>query len=274
MELEIITIYCICEDLLTSVNHQDDPQSRMNTAEIMTTALTAAQFFAGNHEWSRKFMLESGYIPDMLSKSQFNRRLHQVPESLWQSFMDILAQVAHSDNPLKTYLIDSFPVHVCRNIRIKNCHIYQDEEFRGYNASKKEYFYGLKVHLLISESGIPVEIFLSPGSYSDTSSLYDFAFLLPKDSYVHGDKAYNVYGVEDELKNRDIHLMPVRKNNSLRRYDSLIDQGIKYIRKKIESVFSVIEQKFPSHIHAVTSRGFELKTLLFVLAYGIQAAVL
>ena len=44
--------------------------------------------------------------------------------------------------------------------------------------------------------------------------------------------------------------------------------------KKIETVFSLIEQKLPAHMHAVTSRGFELKTLLFLLACAVQAAVL
>ena len=101
---------------------------------------------------------------------------------------------------------------------------------------KKYIFYGLKVHLLISESGIPVELFFSPGAYSDISSLYDFTFPLPEGSYVHGDKAYNVYEVEDDLKDRGIHLMPVRKKHSKRKYDSLTGRGIRYIRKRIESV--------------------------------------
>ena len=168
MEIEIITNYCLCDDLLISVGHKDDPQSRMSTAEVMTTALTAAAFFSGGHEKAGCFLGEYGLIPDMLSKSQFSRRLHRIPESLWRTFMEMNARAA--DNPLKTYLIDSFPVPVCRNIRINNCRIYQNEEFRGYNAGMKEYFYGLKAHLLITEDGIPAEMFLSPGSYPDVAS--------------------------------------------------------------------------------------------------------
>jgi len=61
----------------------------------------------------------------------------------------------------------------------------------------------------MTESGIPVEIFLSIGSYSNTNSLYDFSF--PDGSVVYGDKAYNA---EDELEQSGIHLNPVRKKNS------------------------------------------------------------
>ncbi len=118
------------------------------------------------------------------------------------------ARTVHSNNPLKTYLIDSFPVPVRRhNIRIKNSRIYQEEEYRGYNASKRVYFYGLKVHLPISESGIPAELFFSPGAYPDTSSLYDFTSPLPEGGCIHGDKAYNLCDIEDELKDRRIHFM-------------------------------------------------------------------
>lgn len=272
MEEEITTTYCICYDFLRAIGYKEQPQSQMNTAEILTTALVAAYYFGGNHETSRIFLQEHRYILRMLSKSQFNRRLHQIPEELWRCIFGILAQIAHASNPTKTYLIDSFPVPVCQNIRIQRCRIYPEERFRGRQVSKKVYFFGLKVHLLVSESGIPVEIFLSAGSYSDTSTLYDFEFNLPKGSYIYGDKAYNVYEVEDELTQRDIHLMPIRKKKSHRGYEFPIEQGIRYVRKKIESYFSVIQQRFPKHIHAVTAKGFELKTILFVLAYAFQTA--
>jgi hypothetical protein len=135
------------------------------------------------------------------------------------------------------------------------CKIYKDECFRGRISSRKEYF-------------------LSPGPYSDTNSLYDFSFPMPSGSVVYGDKAYNSYNIEDELKQSDIHLNPVRKNNSKRKYESFIGDGVKFIRKRIESAFSVIAQRFPVHIHAVTSHSFELKVFLFILAYGIEKTMM
>ena len=269
--MEIITIYSITEEFLKALGYKDDTQTIMSTAEVITTAFVAARYYGG----SREFLSEHGYITRMLSKSRFNRRLHKIPVYVWRGFMELLAQIAHLNNPLKTYLIDSFPVPVCHNIRIKRCKIYNHESYRGWNESKKEYFYGLKVHLLVSETGIPVEIVLSTGNYSDTSSVYDFSFSLPENSYVHGDKAYNVYEVEDQLcEEKKINFMPIRKKNSKRNYEFVFAQGIRYIRKKIESTFSCILQWFPKHIHAVTNTGFELKILLFIITYGIHASIL
>lgn len=57
------------------------------------------------------------------------------------------------------YLVDSFPASVCENIRIPRTRIYGAEEgpserFQGYIASKDEYFFGVKVHLLVTTWGI------------------------------------------------------------------------------------------------------------------------
>ena len=41
-------------------------------------------------------------------------------------------------------------------------------------------------------------------------------------------------------------------------------------RKRIETAGSLIEQRFPKSIHAVTSQGFELKVALFVVAYSLD----
>ncbi|MGX9727052.1 MAG: hypothetical protein ACTFAK_06935 [Candidatus Electronema sp. VV] len=58
-------------------------------------------------------------MPAMLSKSQFSRRLSSIPESVWRGLTKQLAMPFHEMNSLKIYLADSFPVPVCRNIRIR-----------------------------------------------------------------------------------------------------------------------------------------------------------
>lgn len=72
MTLQVITIYCTCDDFLQAAGWRDDAQAQMTTAEVMTVSLVAAAIFDGNQEKSRRFLQEHGYIPTMLSKSQFN----------------------------------------------------------------------------------------------------------------------------------------------------------------------------------------------------------
>lgn len=60
---------------------------------------------------------------------------------------EILGQAYKQHNTDAKYLIDTFPIPVCDNIRIRRCRLYQGEAFRGYIPSKRRYFYGLKIHL-------------------------------------------------------------------------------------------------------------------------------
>src|SRR5215813_11830130 len=214
MDDKIIATFCLCDDLLKAMHHQENRQCQMNDAEILTTACTAALFFRGNHESARAMLKQHGYIPDMLSKSRFNRRLHRMREICLAVF-DLLAQTWKTRNTEAIYVIDSLPIAVCDHIRIRRSKIYAHEDFRGYQASKKRYFYGLKMPLMVTQDGHPVECFLTPGGFGDVDALKYYASALPDGSIIYADKAYNDYESEDLLKEGEpIHLLPMRKKNS------------------------------------------------------------
>ena len=270
MDDKIIATFCLCDDLLKAMRHQEDRQCQMNDAEIMTTAFVASLFFRGNHESARAMLQQYGYIPHMLSKSRFSRRLHRIRE-LFIVLFDLLAQTWKTLNTDAIYVIDSIPITVCDNIRIRRSKIYSDEDFRGYQASKKRYFYGLKVHLMVTKDGQPVECFLTPGSFGDVDALKSYAYELPDGSTIYADKAYNDYEIEDLLKEVDhIQLIPMRKKNSKRALPPSISFVQSYHRKRVETAGSLIEQLLPKSIHAVTPQGFELKVALFVIASSLN----
>ena len=130
MDDKIIMTFCLCDDLLKAMHHQEDCQCQMNDAEIMTTALVASLFFRGKHESARAMLQQLGYIPHMLSKSRFSRRLHRLKE-LFIVFFDLFAHIGKILNKEAIYVIDSFPIAVCDNIRIRRSKIYSKEDFRG-----------------------------------------------------------------------------------------------------------------------------------------------
>ena len=77
MHIKIILIYCICDDFLSAFGLNDDKQCRMTSAEILTVAIVSALFFNGNFARTRLILKHDGYIPNMLSESRLNRRLHE-----------------------------------------------------------------------------------------------------------------------------------------------------------------------------------------------------
>jgi hypothetical protein len=269
MDIQIILVYCLCADLLKALHHHEDRQCTMSDAEVMTTALVSALYFSGNYEHARKLLQEQGYIPRMFSKSQFSRRLHRL-DHLFVALFQLLGATFKQLNEESVYVIDTVPIAVCDNYRIRRNKLYQDESYRGYQASKKRYFYGLKIHLLVTKDHQPVEFFLSPGSFSDTSGLEHFDFDLPAGARVFADKAYNYYLVEDLLKEAGIELVPDRKHNSQRPLPPWLRFLLRHFRNQVETAGSLIERLLPKSIHAVTAKGFELKVILFTLASSIN----
>ena len=270
MDETITATYCLCDDLLKAIRHQEHPQGQMNDAEVMTTAFTAALFFRGKPESARTLLKQYGYIPHMVSKSRFSRRLHRLTE-IFVMLFTLLGQTWKTLNTNNIYVIDSLPIAVCDNIRIRRSKIYTDEKFRGYTASKKRYFYGLKIHLMVTQDGQPVECFLTHGGFGDVDALKSYADELPDGSIIYADKAYNDYKIEDLLKEVDhIELIPIRKKNSTRALPPEVSFVQHYYRKMVETAGSLIEQLLPKSIHAVTSQGFELKVALFVIAYSLN----
>lgn len=271
MDDKIIATFCLCDDLLKAIHHQEDCQCQMNDTEIMTTALIASLFFRGNHESARALLKQHGYIPHMLSKSRFSRRLHRI-KALFIILFDLLGNMWKTLHTDAVYVIDSLPVAVCDNIRIRRSRIYSKEDFRGYQASKKRYFYGLKIHLMVTQDGQPVECLLTPGGFGDVDALKYYAYELPNGAIIYADKAYNDYEIEDLLKEvNHIDLLPMRKKNSKRALSPSVTFVQSYYRKRVETAGSLIEQLLPKSIHAVTSQGFELKVALFVIASSLNS---
>ena len=136
MDYQIILVYCLCADLLKALLHREDIQCQMSDAEVMTTGLVAALYFGGKHKLACTFLQEQGYIPNMVSKRQFSRRL-QLLDYLFLTLFRVLGESFKALNEESVYIIDSAPVAVCDNIRIRRNKIYSDKEHRGYQAIKR-----------------------------------------------------------------------------------------------------------------------------------------
>ena len=272
---QIVAIYCLCDDFLRAWGHKDAPQAKVTTAEVMTVSLVAVTLFSGNQERSRCFLKEHGYIKRMPGKGSLNRRLHKIPEATWQALFGLLARAHTQAQEAQEYAVDSLPVPACDNYRIRRSRLYPLREhggaFRGYVASKRRYFYGLRVHLLMTTGGLPVEVMLAPGSEADIAAFRRLPLALPPGSRIFADAGYLDQHEEALLAEAGLRLVAQRRGNSKQPLPPWVSYIARHERKRIETVFSQIAAALGRTIHAVTPRGFELKVFLTVLAYTITA---
>ena len=265
---KIISIFCLIDDILQGINHVEDVRRQVSDSEIILTAIVSSTSFYGNHSSAIKFMKQYGFIPKMLDKSRFNRRLHKVGKLLYELFEIVSSYYKDLCCELH-YIIDSFPVAVCNNMRISNCKILKDKKWRGYTASMRNYFYGVKVQLLTTKDGIPIAFHFTPGKTGDAKALGKMIDKLPAEASLYGDSAYTDYGLEDFARERKCILLKIQRKSNAKSIDTSEQKYEKQKKKKrVETAISDIKKMFPRTIHAVTLEGFLIKLTLFV--FGLQ----
>ncbi|MCG8332543.1 MAG: IS982 family transposase [Chitinophagales bacterium] len=269
MEDFTIAIYCFVDDYLKDRHLKEGARRKLSDAQIITTAIVAARYFSGNFVKARLYLKEAHQF-DFPDKSNFNRHLHRLAPTISSLFF-ALGQTLKELNLSSQYMIDSFPVAVCRNIRIKRCKLLKGKAYRGENLSKREYFYGFKVQVITTLEGLPVEYFICAGSYHDITAFKSMNIDLPPQSELFADSAYIDYELEDYYKELElIDLLAVRKSNSKRPDHPAMEFIKKFMRKRIETTFSEITAFFPRKIHVVTIQGFILKVVLFIFAFTLD----
>jgi IS5 family transposase len=79
------------------------------------------------------------------------------------------------------------------------------------------YFYGIKVQLITTANGIPVEFCIVPGGQADIKDLHQLPLSFQEGSELYADAAYTDYQIEDMLADQGIQLRSHRKENSRRK---------------------------------------------------------
>jgi len=71
-EVQVIAIYCFCDDFLKSKGYKDWPNVKMSLAEIMLIYIVATRFFYGNIERAYTTLKDNKYISKPISRGQLN----------------------------------------------------------------------------------------------------------------------------------------------------------------------------------------------------------
>jgi len=273
-ELKDVLVYTIVDDYLKNCKHYQQAKCsafgkpvKLTDSEIIYIYVMSCMEYGGNLDLALQSLYRHRVIKQELSRSQYNRRLHRLSGVIYEIF-GLLSEICKNCNT--SYAIDSFPLPVCHNIRISRCKLVQGCSYRGYNSSKRVYYYGFKVHLIVACDGSIVEFDFFPAAHSDIASFGLLGFDLPEKSSLYADKAYNHYQREDELIEAGIDFQPIRKENSKKPDNCFIYNWLKSDRRKhVETQISVLESRFSRTIHAVTQAGFFLKVIGFIIAHNL-----
>src|SRR3954463_6855217 len=92
------------------------------------------------------------FFPDLGSYQAFARQCAAL-SLIKQRILNLLFPASDT-----IHLLDGFPIPVCHACRGHRCRTFRGEAVWGYGATKKEPFYGLRGHLVITLAGTAVAV--------------------------------------------------------------------------------------------------------------------
>jgi hypothetical protein len=264
----IVTSYVVIDDVLKAIGHTDDIRTHVSSAEILTVAIVAAKYFQNHHERALCLLQQTHYLPK-LSISRFNRRLHALQEVL-MLIVSLLGEILATG---KVFVIDTTPVPVCKRVRAERCRKVQGDDYLGYCASKREFYFGWQLHLVCDTAGVPVTFELLPAKWDELTLVQALLSPLPEGSSVVADKGY-ISDQDQQLSyiNGRVRLIPKQRRNMTgnTKEDTAL---IRAHRSRIETVNGQLEKMGLQRLHARTNPGFALKVLASLLALTFTNAI-
>jgi hypothetical protein len=242
----------------------------LSDAELLTLAVMSALLgYTSERRWLRRVDRDfRGLFPYVPRQSGYGKRL-RAASSLLTGMVRVLARDTSlwSDD---VWLVDSTPVGCgCSRETAKRSDLAGWAQY-GYCASHSRYFWGLRLHLVCTLSGLPILFALTGAKADERETLRDMLDTAPDVTACHpgqtiiADKNYYGREFENDLTERHLNLLrPARKGEPERAGAHLF----KPLRQVIESINQTFKGQLDLERHGgKTPAGVTVRVLIRILA--------
>jgi hypothetical protein len=196
----LLEAYCLIDDLLKDVIppgglRQRGPAPLLSDAEAITIGI-AGEFFgldADKHIYThfRRHYLAEFPTLGRLSRCSFVRQLANLWQVMGRIHQRLLGSFDLTDPVIPTalWLIDSFPLRICRLKRAPGCKRFRGIAAYGHDPTAgKDRFYGFRVHLRCCAQGPCAQIAVAPANVADLAMAAEL--IPPGGGEALGDRNY------------------------------------------------------------------------------------
>lgn len=273
--MPIISLFCEIDDFfLALMKHHaqyhlqqaEPPETRgrprsLHPSEIMTILISFHQsnYRTFKHYYQRHVCVYLRWaFPNLVSYTRFVEQQKQVLEYL---SLYLSTRLGNCDG---ISFIDSTRLLVCHNRRIPSHRVFAKEAERG--KTSLGWFYGFKLHLVVSTTGELLGVELTPGNTDDRTPVVGWIQRLSGKLY--GDRGYISAPLRQQLASENVDLIyRVRKN-----MDPLplseTDEILLKKRVLIESVIKVLKSQTQlEHTRHRSFLNFQVNVVSALIAY-------
>lgn len=236
---------------------------RMSQSEVITLMVL---FHSGNFRNMKHFYLHyvqkhlQAEFPDTVSYNRFTELMQSavLPMTIFLKTCCLGACSGIS-------FIDSTPIRVCKNKRIKRNKVFKDIAQVG--KSTMGFFYGFKLHLIVNDKGEILNFVITQANVDDRQPLKNERFIQSIKGKLYGDKGYLSKDLTHFLFEEGIHLVSSIRNNMK---NSLMDLKDKILLRK-RSVIETINDELKNMCQVEHSRHRSFGNFITNLISGLIA---
>jgi hypothetical protein len=246
-------VYVVIDDLYQAViaphDRRPGPRGACSDSEIITLTLVA-ELTGQDEEGPFLASVRRNHptlFPRLPERTRYNRRRRRLSEVTNRLRIALLQRVLRRWDPSERDLcvIDSLPLPVVGFAHARGSHRWYGEAAYGYNAAKKQTFYGFKLHLLATQTGLVLDFALAPANRADgdlTAQLLSETARL----VVLGDKAYLNAALQARLaRHQDVTLLtPQRTNQAPAAHPHPLTPLLSTLRQAIETLNAQLAGQF------------------------------
>jgi hypothetical protein len=259
----LLEAYCLIDQLLKDVIppgglRQRGPDPLLGDSEAITIAI-AGEFLGLDSDQGIYRHFRRHYLAEFPTLARIDRttlarqisNLWRVTGLLWEHLVNHF-ELADPVFGTPLWLIDSFPVRICKIKRAPGCKSFQGIAAYGHDpTSHRDRFYGLKVHLRCAAEGPCVQMALAPGNVSDLPMVQEL--LPPEGGTALADRNYWGPQTQRELAEKGLRLVaPFKKE----KHDPTPEHSaiLSRLRQYIEPLIGQLATRF----HMETTRARDL----------------
>ena len=252
-------------------NRRNILESKLSDSEIITISIVG-EALTIDSEKAWFYFVKKNYkdlFPNICDRTRFNktkRNLYKVILEIQKYFSSL---PMFKDDDIR--IIDSMPIPVCKFGRAYFSKSFKDISTYSYCASKKETYFGLKLHALVTTDGFITDFLLTASNIDDRDAVFE---LVQANSFIKilADKGYIGNQLKTSLaKEKEILLLSLKRKNSKTPLEKQLRNAVSKTRRRVETSFSQLAEQFNiNRVLAKTKWGLMLRITLKILAHNLS----
>lgn len=209
-------------------------------------------------------------FPKMCERSRFNRTRRNLLSVIQEISKKLNLMVSSFSS--QNRIVDSFPLPVCKWARAHFHKTFKaDGASYGKCPSKKETYYGYKVHAMTTFEGYITDFTITKASIDDREAVWELVENYNSPLLIIGDKGYISQSLRTQLKSeKDITLIYMKRNNCKEAYPKWLRKTIFKIRRRIETTFSQLMGQLNAQVvKAKSFWGLKTRLQTKILAFNL-----